>query len=222
MAKLFPRGTKSFGGSFKGSLSSRQFTQSAGTLGRGFNFSPKFTLDVAKSYFFSAKDWEEVMTPAEVHALSLGGAYIMTAARGLVKRRKNPSDPGRPPSKWSGLLSGKLLVFAYDPWTHSVVIGPTFLSSPHRRVYTFPEPTIPATLEFGGRERVGYTSTLPSGEVLPANRVVRIAARPFMKPAEEKARPRYLEEWQNILGRTPESLAIANAKNTYYRHAKSA
>ena len=211
---------KSFSGSFKGGLSGRQFTQAGRGLGRGFSFSPKFTIKFAKAYFFTARDWEEVMEPAEIKALSLAGAYVRQSAKGLIRRRKNPSNPDQPPTKWTGLLN-KMMFFAYDPWTHSVVVGPAFLSHPHKNVYTFPQKTIPGTLEFGGRERVGYASTLPSGEVLPANRVVRIAARPFMRPAEEKARPKYMEEWRNILYRTPESLAIANAKSrVYYRHSK--
>ena len=222
--KVFHGGGKSFSGSFKGKLSSRKFaTGGIGgmNIGRGFSFSPKFTIDVAKSYFFTARDWEEVMTPAEVSALSLAGAYIRRKAMSLVRRRKNPSKAPSPPTKWTGLLNS-FMFFAYDPWTHSVVVGPAFLPHPHKKVFTFPEKTIPATLEYGGRERVGYASTLPSGEILPANRVVTIAARPYMRPAEEKSRNAYMEAWQNILGRTPESLAIANAKSQVYYQSRTA
>lgn len=210
----FAQGNK-FSGSFKGSLSTRRFGNTFHFPGsRGLSFSPRFTMDFAKSWFFTAKDWEEVMEPAEVKALSLAGAYVMTKARSLIRRRKNPSSPGMPPTKWTGLLN--LIFFAYDPSTHSVVIGPIFIKRAHKGVITFPQKTIPATLEFGGRERIAEATYIKRYGNLPANRTITIKKRPYMVPAEEKSREKYLAAWKDILVHTPESLTIAYAKGQAY------
>ena len=211
-----------FSGSFKGGLSTQRFGNMLRFPGsKGLSFSPRFTLDFAKSWFFTARDWEEVMTPAEVHALSLAGAYVMTEARRQIRRRKNPSQPYSSPTNWTGLL--RKIFFAYDPNTHSVVIGPIFIKSAHKGVITLTEKTIPATLEFGGRERVAEARYIERYGNLEANRTIKILPRPYMKPAEEKARPDYLDAWDNILYRTPESLTIANAKaQVYHRQSQVA
>lgn len=76
-------------------------------------------------------------------ALSRGGAFVRRKARSLVRYRKRPSSPGKPPSahgNWSALR--ELLFFNYDPATKSVVVGPAIFGSQGGRV--------PGVLERGG------------------------------------------------------------------------
>jgi hypothetical protein len=102
------------------------------------------------------------------------------------------------------------ILYAVDPLSRSVIIGPIFIRSTHKKVYTFPQPTIPATLEFGGSERVGYPSFTRLGNYLPANRVVHIKPRPYMGRALEKQKDKILTIFDDLLGKTPESMQVAN------------
>jgi len=71
------------------------------------------------------------------------------------------SKPGEPPRNRTGLLKDKIL-FAYDPESESVVVGPALLNG---------GTGAPQTLEEGGYN----------------DRGVFIAARPYMQPAFTKA-----------------------------------
>lgn len=211
-----------FSGKFKGPLS---------RMGGGGGFARKFKgplsgpptpafafhIDNFKSWFFTAQDWEAVLAPAEKRALEWGGSILKLRAKRLIQKRqtkKNPhSTSPEPPRRGKRDLLYSRLFSGFDPWTISVFVGPEFLKSPHKQVYCFPEKTIPATLEFGGKERVGYASySLSTGRHLLKNRVVTIAPRPYMAPAEVQTRAKRIEIWRNILGNTAASQAVANAK----------
>lgn len=83
------------------------------------------------------------------------------------------SDPGAPPRSRSGLLRDNIL-FAYDPDSESVVVGPALLNSSDGS---------PETLEFGGRN----------------DRGVFVAARPYMRPAQAAAIHRYPSVFQDSM-----------------------
>jgi hypothetical protein len=75
------------------------------------------------------------------------------------------SEPGKPPRNRTGLLRDKIL-FAYDPNSESVVVGPALLNGGNGA---------PETLEFGGRN----------------DRGVFVEPRPFMQPALASAVGKY-------------------------------
>ena len=96
------------------------------------------------------------------------GRFVRRTARFSMRRRKDASQPGTPPSVHTGLLR-QLILYAYDPSSRSVVIGPRLL----RRG------SIAArTTEEGGvverKKRRGGVATL------------KYPARPYMRPAFQK------------------------------------
>lgn len=84
-----------------------------------------------------------------------------------------PSRPGDPPRSRVGLLR-QFIFFAYDDSTRSVVIGPARIGG---------SGTAPGVLELGGVNDTGG----------------RVAARPYMRPAELDSRALYLELWKDCV-----------------------
>ena len=84
-----------------------------------------------------------------------------------------PSKPGEPPRMHAGFLKN-FLYYAFDESTRSVVVGPAILPSTAG--------TVPGVLEYGG---VSEGST--------------IAARPYMRPAEEVLRTQYVRIWKDSI-----------------------
>ena len=71
-------------------------------------------------------DLDSITDPAEKarqKVLSRFGYFTMRDARQSIRKRKSPSQPGRPPRNISGWLK-KLIYFGYDPVKMSVVTGP--------------------------------------------------------------------------------------------------
>lgn len=104
--------------------------------------------------------------------LSKMGAYIRTRARSSIRSRKAVSAPGSPPSSHVGTLK-KLLYFAYDLQTQSVVVGPV----------AFGKGEAPGLLEYGG--------TTTQRRKTGAGRTVKYKARPFIKPAGDAEAPKF-------------------------------
>jgi len=114
--------------------------------------------------------------------LSRFGAFVRTTARHSIRKRKNPSSPGQPPSSHTGLLK-KFIYFGYDPRKQSVVIGPVRLSERGRG-------EAPHLLEYGGN-----TTVTQHGKRRRAN----IRARPFMGPAFEHEKPKLPAMWKSSI-----------------------
>jgi hypothetical protein len=76
-----------------------------------------------KRSFFDRPEVERAVKAGERRALSKFGAFVRRRARSSIRQRKKISEPGKPPSSHSGELR-KLIFFAYDASTGSVVIGP--------------------------------------------------------------------------------------------------
>lgn len=112
--------------------------------------------------------------------LSKIGAFVRTRARSSIRTRKAVSDPGNPPSSHVGTLK-KLLYFAFDPETKSVVIGPV----------AFGKGEAPGLLERGGRT----TKRGRRGET----RRLTYRARPFMKPAGDEEAKRNRDLFRNMV-----------------------
>jgi len=97
------------------------------------------------------------------------------------------SKPGSPPNIHArGKFSPKLILFAYDPSTKSVVTGPVRGNTSHNVV---------EALERGGNVPV-YTGTRRNRRMLKTE---HIAARPFMRPALEKAQDDMAADWAGII-----------------------
>ena len=103
-----------------------------------------------------------------------------------VRARDRPlksSRPGEPPRTNVGLIK-KLLFFSWDPSTESVVIGPE----------RHGEGTAPWVLERGG---IGKVRAYKAGRRV--FRRVKVAPRPFMRPALRKELPRLPRRWRNSI-----------------------
>lgn len=132
----------------------------------------------SKNFFFDRKAVQRAIGPAKVQFLSKVGAFIRQSAQTSMRYRKGPSRPGTPPSahKEFGALLRKLLWFAYDPHTDSVVVGPVATGRAQA----------PRLNEFGGvARRRGKTVTYPK--------------RAFMAPALAKEEPKLPGYWTNSI-----------------------
>jgi hypothetical protein len=111
---------------------------------------------------------------ARRRALSKAGAFVRQRAKTSMRKRKAISEPGAPPSAHSGELR-KLLFFAYDERSDSVVIGPV----------VFRAGVVPGLLERGGTVvRKGRNGQ---------NRTLHYRARPYMAPALKAELPKFRE-----------------------------
>lgn len=135
-----------------------------------------------KSLFFDRPKVQRAMDRAKRRSLSRAGAFIRQRARTSIRKRKRQSRPGQPPSSHTGLLR-RFILFGYDRRSDSVVVGPV----------GFRRSRAPNVLEFGGRTTV--ESRRRGGR--RQKRTVRIAARPYMRPALEKERSQLPAVWRN-------------------------
>ena len=133
--------------------------------------------------FFDRKKVRRAVDRAARRVLSKAGAFVRTAARGSIRRRKRISRPGEPPSSHMGLLK-HLILFGYDRRRQTVVVGPMKLN---QKIGNAPE-----ALEHGG------VSVVAEGlRSRRRKRRVRIRARPFMGPAMQKEAPKFPKLWAN-------------------------
>ena len=134
---------------------------------------------VTKSMFFDTAKVKKAVSSGTRKVLSKFGAFVRTAARHSIRKRKAVSEPGSPPSSHVGLLR-KLIYFGYDPSRKSVVIGPTPLHGTAEA---------PPLLEYGGRARRRGRKG--------RNVMASYRARPFMGPAFEKEKPKLPAMWRD-------------------------
>ena len=153
---------------------------------------------VTKEMFFDSRAVTSAVDRATRRVFSKFGAYVRTAARSSIRRRKGVSTPGRPPSSHVGLLK-KSIFFAYDPTRKSVVVGPAKLHSGTGG--------IPRLLEEGGRARLPvdrFVFTSVGGrrrakrEVIGYKSVV-FQPRPFMGPAFRREQPKLRGWWKDVI-----------------------
>lgn len=125
-----------------------------------------------KRWFFDRTAVLERVDAATRKGLGWAGARIRKTTRtDVLRRRRRPSKPGRPPHvhSRSRFASLRNILYAYEPIGGSVVVGVVGLG----RRPTPDGKTLPETLEHGGRVR----AHLPGGlEVIRT-----LAARPFMR-----------------------------------------
>jgi len=147
-------------------------------------------LDQAKGMFFDAPKVLSAVDAAARRVLSKFGAYVRTAAKSSIRKRKRISAAGSLPSSHVGLLK-KCIYFGYDAQHQSVVIGPTRLNKGG---------SAPETLEHGGTATIVRRSDSAFGTFRkgPSKRhTVRIAPRPYMGPALKKESPKLPAMWRD-------------------------
>jgi len=132
-----------------------------------------------KALFFDSAAVLEKVDAATRKVLSKFGAFVRTAARHSIRKRKGVSAPGNPPSSHVGTLK-RLIFFGYDLSARSVVIGPAPLGSTVEA---------PPLLEYGG--------TASRQESKGRRVLARYAARPFMGPAFAKEQSKLPAMWAN-------------------------
>ena len=138
---------------------------------------------ISLDMFFDTDRVKRAAGAAARRNLSKAGAFVRTAARSSIRKRKRISAPGQPPSSHTGLLK-RFIFFGYDSARKTVVVGPMRLN---QKVGAAPE-----ALEHGGR------STVVSGRRgRHRKRRIRIQARPFMGPAMRKEAPKFAGLWAN-------------------------
>ncbi len=120
-------------------------------------------IKTVRTFFLDRAAVTSAVDAGKRRALAKAGAFVRRRARSSIRKRKAVSAPGQPPSSHSGELR-KLLFFAYDPGTQSVVVGPA----------RFRRGEAPPLLEYGGTV-VRRTETGAEAH--------RYRARPFMGPA---------------------------------------
>jgi hypothetical protein len=159
-----------------------------------------------KDFFFDRQSVIDRMTKANRRALSKVGAFIRRRARSSLRRRKKRSQPGSPPSIHSrdSVATLKNILFAYEPQSESIVIGPIKLN---QRVILGPElgsSTVPQVHEFGatvkireakvGRKWLSGRRRIRPGQPVRV-RSAKYSPRPFMGPAMEAEKDNIPDAW---------------------------
>jgi len=137
-----------------------------------------------KELFFDAPRVLSAVDRATRAVLSKFGAFVRTAAKHSIRKRKAISQPGSPPSSHVGTLR-RLIFFGYDPAKKSVVIGPAPFAGATGTAEA------PPLLEYGGRarrkDRKGRTVT------------ATYRPRPYMRPAFEQEKAKLPDLWANVM-----------------------
>ena len=138
---------------------------------------------VSLDMFFDTDRVKRAADTATRTVLSKAGAFIRTAAKSSIRKRKATSAPGQPPSSHTWLLK-RFIFFGYDAGRKTVVVGPMRLN---QKIGAAPE-----ALEHGG------PSTVVSGRRnRRRKRRIHIKPRPYMGPAMVKEMPKFPGLWAN-------------------------
>jgi len=137
-----------------------------------------------KDMFFDRHVVIAAVDNAKRKVLSKAGAFIRTAAKTSIRKRKGSAPPGAPPHSHAGHLR-RMILFGYDKPNDSVVVGPV----------GFKKSEAPNVLEYGG-DTVVFRRLGGRGGKLTSQKV-KIAPRPYMAPALEKERPKLPLLWRN-------------------------
>jgi len=170
-----------------------------------------------KEAFFDREAVMAAVDKARLNVLSQAGAFIRRTAQQSIRpgvrvskgisKRTSPSRPGRPPKSWTGLLKN-FIYFRFDDVTKTVVVGPAALNQYHVVGGGLTRGAVPNVLEFGGtigiREQqlsgglwVPHGSSRRQRAGRPQRvRNVKIAARPFMRPARDKNLSKFPGLWE--------------------------
>ncbi len=171
-----------------------------------------------KKFFFDRKAVLDAVGRAMASRLSKAGAFVRQAARSSLRpggKSNKVSMPGQPPRTHTKVYPNlKTILFAWDPRSQSVVIGPIGFNSVSATGGSLSAGVVPGLLEFGGSqgivERQHRDGTWSRADLRSRRRLasspIRIrqasyAARPFMGPAMNQELPKFPELWKNSVVR---------------------
>jgi hypothetical protein len=169
---------------------------------------------------FAAKDW--FFDRAEVlrrvgekrnKALLVAGAFIRRKARDLLRKGKKSAQAGKPPKIHSDQEPNlKTILFALDPATDSMVVGPVKLNQVQQSWIDFGSRTVPQIMEFGDvinvrEQRKKGTKEWRRRDLRfnpTEDREYRVRRaiykpHPFMSVALEKALPKIPEQFRDLI-----------------------
>lgn len=163
-----------------------------------------------KDFFFDRQAVIDRVKKTNRRALSKAGAFIRRRARSSLRRRKKSSAPGKPPSIHSRdrVATLKNILFAYEPQSESLVIGPVKLNIKNLLGPQLTSETVPQIHEFGASVRfkeanVGGKWLSGIRRVRPGTpvrtRSARYPQRPFMGPALEAEKDNIPDAWRGTL-----------------------
>ena len=138
-----------------------------------------------KKLFFDRRAVIDAVDKVSRQVLSKICAFVRTAERSSIRKRRGSSAPGRPPHSHTGLLR-RFIFFGYDRDAGSVVIGPAKLNKGGET---------PHVLEFGGTTVIEKRRL--SGE--RQRRRVTIQPRPYMGPALQREKSKLPSMWANSI-----------------------
>lgn len=174
-----------------------------------------------KESFFDRPKVIASLKKAKRKALSKAGAFVRRRARSSLRRRKQPSAPGSPPSTHSNDPSLKTILFAFQPQSESTIVGPVQFNQVNFTVESVTS-TVPGLHERGetaiireyryrpldgesnkiewrrvnGRRRYGPREGY---KLETRRRTARYPKRPFMRPALEAEAPNFPELFKNSI-----------------------
>lgn len=165
-----------------------------------------------KSFFFDRVDWEKVLQPAEYKVLWKIGMDLMEQGRRNIRRRKKPGRAGSTPTSWGPEHKlKKSIYYGLDLDNLTVFAGPIKFAG-QKSSKPLSQPTIPAVLEFGGKIWHRWPATVDPPRVREyqePRRVVNLKPRPYMEKAAKQKRKAILKKCENMLGKSPASIMIA-------------
>lgn len=134
----------------------------------------EFGITMRVDWFFDRRKVTDPVERATRDYLRRAGGQVRLRARRSLRRRKRTSVPGRPPSIHApGSRGLKLILFAMEPGSQSVIVGPVKFPAKGRRV--------PSVLEHGGATQIQAFGGGRTPGLLKKRVVMR--RRPFMGPA---------------------------------------
>lgn len=138
--------------------------------------------------FFDGEEINKRKDKEKLKALMAAGAFVKTIARRSIKsggKKGKASKPGEPPRRHraSEALGIHTIFFVHEKKTDSVVVGPVKFNTGG--------PKILQTLERGGSIKAIRRNPKTKKK---QSRVVKIAPRPFMEPAKDKALPQLIDK----------------------------
>lgn len=161
-------------------------------------------------FFFDRTVVKKGMDRATHRALSFAGGLTRKIARRSIRKRKKPSEPGKPPSSHTGDLR-EGITYHYDPVRKTVIVGPRKFNQRDIVAGKWTSGTIPQVLEEGGRIGIVEQQILAGGKWFRVDkrfrandkpkrvRTVAIEPRPFMAPALDTARPLIASKWKDSI-----------------------
>jgi len=173
--------------------------------------------EIRKS-FVDTEKVRAAMQRGKKRGLSKFGAHLRTRSRSSIKRRKKSSSPGQPPSAHAKGNSGlKLIFFAWDDKTESVVVGPISFQSK-----LVGEGVVPKLLETGGdvtrtvpekradgriasdAQKAAFARKIKDGSIVVPDRLRKsmtfhYPGNPYMAPALEAEAPNFPKLFANTV-----------------------